>query len=205
MSLYSRFVLPRLIHWTCGASPQMKQRAKIVPRARGRVLEIGVGSGLNFPYYDRDEVSRVWGLDPASELRGRAREEAARRGLEVEFLHAGCEAIPLENGSVDTALVTYTLCSIPELGPALSEVARVLRPGGELLFCEHGRAPDPGVARWQERLQPVWGRLGGGCHLDRDIPAAIRAAGFRITDLQQMYVPGWRPASFNSWGAARPR
>jgi ubiquinone/menaquinone biosynthesis C-methylase UbiE len=205
MGLYSRYILPKVIHFSCGLKPNMRQRQKVVPLARGRVLEIGIGSGLNLPYYDSAKVSKVWGLDPAPEMTRMARRAAAALPFEVEFIGLPGNEIPLEDHSVDSVVVTYTLCTIPDTAPALRQVSRVLRPGGELIFCEHGAAPDASVRRWQDRVNPVWKRLGGGCNLNRPIPALIEAGGFRIQRLDTMYIPGWRPASFNFWGVAVPR
>jgi len=205
MGLYDRYILPKIIHFTCGLKPNMRQRAKVVPRAHGRVLEIGIGSGLNLPYYDSAKVSKVWGLDPSPEMTEMARRAAASLPFEVEFIGLPCDEIPLEDSSIDTVVVTYTLCTMPDTAPALRQISRVLRPGGELVFCEHGAAPDASVRRWQDRLNPMWKRLGGGCNLNRPIPALIEAAGFRIKSLDTMYIPGWRPASFNYWGAAVPQ
>lgn len=202
MGIYSRYVLPRLVHLACTAEPTMRQREKIVPHARGTVLEIGIGSGLNLDYYDPERVSKVWGLDPSPELTQRAVEAATAVPFDVEIVPALAEEIPLETGSFDTVLTTYTLCSIPDAGSALCEMARVLKPGGQLLFCEHGKAPDPSVRRWQKRINPIWRRFSGGCHLNRDIPALIQSAGFEIAGLETMYLPGWRPGSFNYWGTA---
>lgn len=205
MGLYSRYVLPRLIHFTCALEPAMRQREKVVPRARGRVLEIGIGSGLNLPYYEADSVAKVWGLEPSPEMARMAEKAAAEVGLEVELLEHPAEEIPLESDSVDTVVVTYTLCTIPEPETALAEMRRVLAPGGALLFCEHGAAPDPAVRRWQRRLTPLWKRFAGGCHLDRDIPAVLEGGGFAVEEVETMYLPGWRPATFNYWGRAVPR
>jgi len=205
MGLYNRYVLPRVVHFTCGLKPNMRQRAKVVPRARGRVLEIGIGSGLNLPYYDSANVSKVWGLDPSPEMTQMAKRTASSLPFEVEFIGLPGDEIPLEDNSVDTVVVTYTLCTIPDTTPALRQMSRVLRPGGELIFCEHGAAPDASVRRWQDRLNPMWKRLGGGCNLNRPIPTLIEAGGFRIKRLDTMYIPGWRPASFNYWGTAVPR
>jgi ubiquinone/menaquinone biosynthesis C-methylase UbiE len=180
----------------------MRQREKVVPRARGRVLEVGIGSGLNLAFYDPDKVTRVWGLEPAPEMTRMARRAADLLPLEVEFIGLPGDEIPLEANSVDTVVMTYTLCTIPDTAPVLHQIGRVLRPGGELLFCEHGAAPDASVRRWQEHLNPVWKRLGGGCNLNRPIPSLIEEGGFRIKDLETMYIPGWRPASFNYWGSA---
>jgi ubiquinone/menaquinone biosynthesis C-methylase UbiE len=205
MGLYSRYILPRVIHFACGLKPNMRQREKVVPHARGRVLEVGIGSGLNLPFYDPANVSKVWGLDPASEMTRIAERAARPLPFEVEFIGLPGDEIPLEDSSVDTVVVTYTLCTIPDTAAALRQMSRVLRPGGELLFCEHGAAPDARVRRWQDRLNPLWKRLGGGCNLNRPIPALIEAGGFRIKSLDTMYIPGWRPASFNYWGIAVPR
>jgi ubiquinone/menaquinone biosynthesis C-methylase UbiE len=204
MGVYSEFVLPHLVHFACGLKPIMRQREKVVPLAQGCVLEIGVGSGLNLPYYDAGKVSKVIGLDPSPEMTRKAARAARRAHVDVEFIDAPAESIPLASASVDTALVTYALCTIPQTAPALREIARVLRPGGRLVFCEHGLAPDTNVRRWQQRITPLWQRIGGGCHLDRDIPALIEQGGFRITAMETMYLPGWRPATFNYWGVAEP-
>jgi ubiquinone/menaquinone biosynthesis C-methylase UbiE len=205
MGLYRRHILPRIVHFTCGLKPTMRQRAKVVPRARGRVLEVGIGSGLNLPFYDPAKVSKVWGLDPAPEMTRMAKRAARALPFEVEFIGLPGDEIPLADHSVDTVLVTYTLCTIPDTAPALAQMRRVLRPDGELIFCEHGAAPDASVRRWQDRLNPAWKRLGGGCNLNRPIPSLIEAGGFHIEHLDAMYIPGWRPASFNYWGAAVPR
>ena len=205
MGLYRRHILPRIVHFACGLKPTMRQRAKIVPRARGRVLEVGIGSGLNLPFYDPAKVSKVWGLDPAPEMTRMAKRAARALPFEVEFIGLPGDEIPLADHSVDTVLVTYTLCTIPDTAPALAQMRRVLRPDGELIFCEHGAAPDASVRRWQDRLNPAWKRLGGGCNLNRPIPSLIEAGGFHIEHLDTMYIPGWRPASFNYWGAAVPR
>lgn len=202
MGLYSRFILPKVVHFTCGMKPIMHQRRKVVPQAEGLVLEIGVGSGLNLPFYDADRVSKVLGLEPSAEMRQIASRAAADAPVDVEFIDLPGENIPLNDGSVDTILVTYTLCTIPDTQAALNQMSRVLKPGGRLIFCEHGAAPDASVRRWQDRLNPLWGRLGGGCHLNRMIPDLITAGGFRIDQMESMYIPGWRPASFNYWGSA---
>lgn len=205
MGLYSRYILPKVIHFTCGLKPNMRQREKVVPRAHGRVLEVGIGSGLNLPYYDSAKVSKVWGLDPAPEMTQMAKRAVRSLPFEVEFIGLPGDEIPLEDNSVDTVVVTYTLCTIPDTAPALRQISRVLRPGGELIFCEHGAAPDASVRRWQDRLNPIWKRLGGGCNLNRPIPTLIEAGGFRIKSLDTMYIIGWRPAGFNYWGTAVPR
>ena len=202
MGLYERWVLPKLLDFAMRQKPIMMQRRKVVPEASGRVLEIGIGSGLNLAFYDRGRVAKLWGLDPSEELRRIARERAQEAGIDVEFLGLPGEQIPLDAGSVDTVVSTYTMCTIPDVARALGEVRRVLAPGGVLLFSEHGRAPDPGVARWQDRLDGVWGKVAGGCHLNRAIPDIVRDAGFRIDELDTMYVPGPRPFTYTYWGRA---
>ena len=205
MRFYDRFILPKLLHFACGLKPVRRQREKVVPHARGRVLEIGIGSGLNLPFYDSTKVTRLWGLEPSLEMRRVAERATHRVGFEVELIGLSAEEIPLEDDAVDTVLITYTLCTIVEYEPALREMSRVLKPGGELMFCEHGAAPDDGVRRWQDRLNPIWKRVGGGCNLNRPIPDLIERAGFEVTNLETMYIPGWRPASFNYWGTATPK
>lgn len=199
---YDKHVLPRLIQLACGLKPIMRQREKVVPLARGRVLEIGVGSGLNLPYYDARGVSKVYGLDPSPEMIALARRAARAVPFELELLNASAGGVPLADRSVDTVLVTYTLCSIAEAIPALREMRRVLQPGGRLIFCEHGAAPDARVRWWQDAVTPVWARFAGGCRLNRDIPGLLAAAGFAIESLETAYLPGWRPANFNYRGVA---
>lgn len=202
--LYSKHILPKIVHFTCSTKPCMYQRRKVVPLARGRVLEIGIGSGLNLPYYDSGKVTKVWGLEPSPEMTAMAEKAAQSVAFEVEFIGLPGEEIPLDDKSVDTVLMTYTLCTIPGAAQALRQMARVLKPGGELIFCEHGAAPDEGVRRWQDRVNPVWKRFSGGCHLNRSIPHLIEEGGFQVKDMKTMYLPGWRPASFNYWGTAAP-
>lgn len=183
----------------------MRQRQKLVPLAQGKVLEVGIGSGLNLPFYDPAKITKVWGLEPSPEMSAMAAMAAREVPFEVELVSAGGEAIPLDSDCFDTVVMTYTLCTIPESEAALREMARVLKPDGELLFCEHGVAPDAPVRRWQERINPIWRRLSGGCHLNRDVPALLQQGGFEITRMEMMYVPGWRVASYNYWGVAAVR
>jgi len=204
-SWYERHILPHALDFACGLPMVGRQRQQVVPQAQGRVLEVGIGTGLNMPYYDKTRVSRITGLDPALELHPRARKRIAQAGLPVQLLALSAEQIPLPDASFDTVLLTYTLCTIPDPLAALSEMRRVLAPGGQLLFCEHGRAPDASVQRWQERLQPLWGPLAGGCHLGRDIPALLQASGFEVPDLHTGYLPGPKPMTYHYWGAARAR
>ena len=202
-SWYDRHILPLALDFACGLPMVGRQRQLVVPLAQGRVLEVGIGTGLNMRYYDKSRITKIVGLDPALELHPLARERIAQAGLEVELLGLSAESIPLPDASFDTVLITYTLCTIPDPLAALREMRRVLAPGGQLLYCEHGRAPDASVQRWQERLQPLWGKLAGGCHLGRDIPALLQAAGFQLPDLHTGYLPGPRPMTFHYWGVAR--
>ena len=205
MSWYEDKILPHMINLACSSSPAEKQREKIVPRASGDVLEIGFGSGLNLPHLDRDKVRRIWGLEPSSGMRKLAAEQIAASGLDVELIDLPGEEIPLDDNSVDSVLVTYTLCTIPDLASALAGMRRVLKPGGQLLYCEHGKAPDRSVVKWQERMNPAWRKVSGGCNMNRDIPEALGAAGFKIDDDNRMYIPGIKSLSYNYWGAATIR
>lgn len=203
MGLYGKYVLPWLLHAGCSQNPIRRQRQKVVPRATGRVLEIGIGTGLNIPFYDPDQVTHLIGVDPDVHVTRRAAEPAAAAPFEVEILNVSAEDIPLEAGSVDCAVITYALCSIPDPARAAAEVRRVLAPGGVLLFSEHGRAPDAAVARWQDRITPAWRIFSGGCHVNRDIEGILREGGFNRLETETIYLPGPRPLNFNTWGAAR--
>ncbi len=204
MGFYAKHILPWAVNRACSAKPNRRQREKVVPLAEGRVLEVGVGSGLNFPHYDRERVVSVVAVDPSAEMLRMAESTVAGAPVDVDLVQAGAEDLPVESSSIDTVLVTYTLCTIPDVFPALAEMARVLAPGGRLLFCEHGLAPDASVAWWQRKLNPAWRAVGGGCNLGRNIPDLIRRGGFRITGMETMYLPGWKPASFNYRGIAVP-
>lgn len=202
MGLYDRYILPRVINLACSSKPNMKQREKIVPLAEGQVLEIGMGSGLNLGYYDPDKVRKVYGLEPSEGMRQLARRNPAGAHIELEVIDLPGEEIPLDENSIDTVVVTYTLCTIPDVHEALRGMRRVLRPGGKLLFCEHGIAPDEGVRNWQNRLNPVWRLFAGGCNVNRDIPAVLAAGGFHIEVDERMYIPGLPLLSYNYWGSA---
>jgi ubiquinone/menaquinone biosynthesis C-methylase UbiE len=203
MGFYDKHILPFLLNGAMSAKPISYQRKKVVPRAEGRVLEIGFGAGHNLPYYDAAKVTRLWALEPSLEMRARAKERLAQSSLEIEFIDLPGEEIPLANEAADTVLVTYTLCTIPEVMKALAQMRRVLKPQGRLIFCEHGEAPDEGVRRWQRRITPIWKKIGGGCHIGRPIPKLIEEAGFTIKDMATMYLPGTpRFAGFNYWGSA---
>jgi len=189
MGFYDERILPNLIACACGARPISKLRRDMVPQAEGVVLEVGLGSGTNLPFYDPDRVRQVIGVEPSGGMRVKAQRAIARQSLPVELLDAPGEALPLQDGSVDTVLLTFTLCTIPDAPHALGEMRRVLKPGGRLVFLEHGLAPDAVIARWQRRVEPVWKRLGGGCHLARPIDRLIAGHGFRIDTLEADYTP----------------
>jgi len=203
MGFYERYLLPPLLSAAMGAKPITYQRKKVVPQAEGRVLEIGFGAGHNLPFYDSAKVSHIWALEPSREMRVRAAERVSQSPIHLEFLDLPGEQIPLEAEEADTILITYTLCTIPDVARALGEMRRVLKPQGRMIFCEHGEAPDAGVKRWQDRITPVWKKIGGGCHLARPIPKLIRDSGFRVVDMDTMYLPGTPHfAGFNYWGSA---
>jgi len=205
LSWYEERVLPHLINYACSVSPARKQRQKIVPEAAGVVLEIGFGSGLNVPFYDASKIKKIWALEPSVGMRQKAQPTVDDTSLDIEFIDLPGEQIPLDDNSVDTVLMTYTLCTIPDTEAALQGMRRVLKPGGRLLFCEHGRAPDAKVVRWQDRLNPAWSKIAGGCQMNRDIPALIKAGGFDIEADERMYIPGVRVLSYNYWGSAVTR
>jgi ubiquinone/menaquinone biosynthesis C-methylase UbiE len=203
MGFYDRHILPRLLNGAMSAKPIRYQRKKVVPRAEGRVLEIGFGAGHNLPYYDASKVSHIWALEPSKEMRERAAERLQANTIPLEFLDLPGEKIPLEDNTADTILVTYTLCTIPDVMTALAGMRRVLKPTGRMIFCEHGEAPDANVQKWQRRITPVWKTIGGGCHVGRQIPRMIQDAGFAVQDMETMYLPGTpRFAGFNYWGSA---
>ncbi|MBH0065825.1 class I SAM-dependent methyltransferase [Psychrobacter sp. SZ93C1] len=203
MNPYERYVLPKLIDVACSAGNVMKARSKIVPQALGEVLEVGIGSGLNLPFYDAKRVSSIVGIDPAAQMHTLARKRASDISIPVEVIAVDVQGIHADTDRFDTIVMTFTLCSIDDPVSALQEMARVLKPDGRLLFCEHGLAPDLSVERWQHRLTPFWKPIAGGCHLDRDIPALIRAGGFAIDELSQAYLPGPRPMSYVYSGVAK--
>ena len=206
MGFYDKHILPHFLNCACGSKPIKYQREKVVPMAEGLVLEVGIGSGLNIPYYDAAKVDKILGLDPSEELNRMALKVAEDKGIPVEFILSGAEAMPMPDNHVDTVLVTFTICTIPEVAAANKEMLRVLKPGGKMIFCEHGLAPDTNVSKWQSRIDPIWGKIAGGCHLNRDIPGLITAAGFEIEAMEQMYLPSTpKFAGYNYWGTAVAR
>ena len=204
MGFYQDQIVPLLINWSMRQRNLTAYRSRIIPAAEGRVLEIGIGSGLNLPFYSRN-ATHVIGLEPSPRLLAMARRVQRSGGGSVELIEGSAEAIPLADTSVDTVVTTWTLCSIPDASQALRDMRRVLRPGGRLLFVEHGRAPDRRVVWWQDRLTPVWKRLGGGCHLNRAIGTLIEGAGFQFDRLETGYMRGPKPMTFMYEGCARPR
>ena len=204
MGFYQDHIVPVLINLAMRRQELVAYRSHVIPAAEGRVLEIGVGSGLNLPFYSRN-VERLVGLDPSPKLLSMVRRNLKRNASPVELIEGSAEAIPLKTNSVDTVVTTWTLCSIPNADRALREMHRVLRPGGHLLFVEHGRAPEPNVRWWQDRLTPVWKRIGGGCHLNRAIQMLIEDAGFKFDRLETGYIHGPNPLTFMYEGSARPR
>ena len=203
MGFYDRYILPVMIDKSCGAPPILKQREKVVPLAEGRVLEIGMGSGINLSFYNPDKVELVFGLEPSLGMRHKAQKNLDASPVEVTWLDLPGEEVPLEDNSVDTVVLTYTLCTIPDFQSALFQMRRVLKPGGRLLFCEHGEAPDESIRRWQERINPFWKMIAGGCNLNRQIPKNIEEGGFKIEKLESMYLPSTpKIAAFNYWGGA---
>jgi SAM-dependent methyltransferase len=204
-SLYDRWILPPLLKAACSSPAIAAQRAKVVPFAEGRVLELGVGMGLNLAHYNAANVAEVIGVDPSPALRVLAQAAPRAPGLSVRVEDGTAEALPLDDASVDTVVCTFTLCSVCAPPAALAEARRVLRPGGRLLFCEHGLSPDPRPAAWQRRIEPLWKRLAGGCHLTRPVSGSIADAGFAFETLERRYIPKVpRFAGWCEWGAARP-
>lgn len=202
MGLYKKYLLPKIIHWTCGQNPTMRQRQKVIPLAYGKVLEVGIGTGLNLGYYNSSNIDHLMGLDPSKENWKMNKVNGESLGLDLSFVQAYAENIPADNDQFDSAVITYTLCSIEDPVVSLDEIRRVLKPSGQLIFCEHGVAPDKKVEKWQHRLNPYWKIISGGCNLNRNIPEILDQAGFKIRKLDTMYLPGWKPGSFNYWGTA---
>jgi len=203
MGFYAKHILPHLIDLAMRRKETVRLRAAWIPQARGKVLEIGIGSGLNLPFYS-PEVRHVYGVDPSVELQRMARQRATTGLEKAEFLTQSAEEpLPLASETIDTVVVTWTVCSLPNAAKALQEMKRVLKASGRLIFVEHGRAPDPAVAAWQDRLTPVWKRITGGCHLNRRIDELVMEAGFQISDLKTCYVAGPRPMTYTYQGIAQ--
>ena len=204
MNLYERYLLPPILDFVMRQDQLQEYRQAVITAASGRVLEIGVGSGLNFSFY-RKEADTVIGLDPSPRLLAMARRRAAAAGVRAIFVQASATAIPLADNAVDTIVMTWTLCSIPDPFTALREMRRVLKPGGMLLFVEHGLSPELGVERWQHWLTPIWRRISGGCHLDRKMDNLVRDAGFELSEIRTKYARGPRAFTYMYQGCARLR
>lgn len=204
MNLYEQYCLPHLVGFACNLPVVRAQRQRIVPLAYGRVLEVGMGTGLNIPFYDAEKIDHLYGLEPSAAMRSKAAPALARAPFPIEWLSLPGEEIPLDDRSVDTIVLTYTLCTIAGWQQAIAQMRRVIKPGGKLIFSEHGESPDDSVRRWQHRLNPLWSRLAGGCQLSRPIDRCIESGGFRLDSLETGYLSGPRPMAFNYSGVASP-
>ncbi len=204
MGLYNKYILPKAVNWACKQETSTRQRMQVIPLATGKILEIGIGSGLNLPFYNKKNVKHLTAIDPSKDLWAKNTIDTKKLPFEFAFTEAFAENIPEDDNRFDTVVITYTLCSISDTTKALEEMRRVLKPNGKLIFCEHGKAPDQVTQKWQNRINPLWKRLGGGCHLNKDIPLLIETNGFKMIDIEKRYIPGWKPASFNYWGTAKP-
>ncbi|WP_016990384.1 class I SAM-dependent methyltransferase [Flavobacterium sp. ACAM 123] len=202
MGIYAKYILPSLINIACGLSPFVEQRKKIIPLATGNVLEIGIGTGLNLPLYNHKKVIRLTAIDPSLATWKKCTVDTKKLGFNFKFIIASAEQLPFDEYSFDTVVVTYSLCTIPDAKKALVEMRRVLKPEGLLLFCEHGIAPDKRVQRVQDKINPIWREVAGGCNLNRNIPQIIEESGFKNIKLETIYIPGWKPLSYNYWGTA---
>lgn len=204
MGLYDKYILPKFLNCACGSKPINYQRQKVVPLAKGKVLDIGIGSGLNIPFYNSDQIDKVIGIDPSHELIELAKELANDSKASIELVIGSAESIPYPDNFFDTVLVTYTMCTIPNVAIANKEMWRVLKDDGRLIFCEHGLAPDKKISKWQNRIDPFWGKIAGGCHLNRDIQKLITDAGFSFESLDKMYIPSTpKFAGYNYWGIGK--
>ena len=204
MGFYEKYILPVAADFVCGLPSATEERKKVVPEANGLVLEVGIGSAHNLPYYTAGNVRRLYGLDPSRELWNLARRKLKKSDLAVEFIEGAAEKIPMEDNSMDTVVSTFTLCTVRDPLLALSEMRRVLKPQGRLLFCEHGLAPEKRTRRWQYLLNPIWKRFGGGCNLTRPIRSLLEQAGFKMRRMETSYARGWRPVSYHYRGTATP-
>ena len=200
--LYNRYVCPHVINLAMQTKPFRRQREKVIPQASGRVLEIGIGSGLNLDFYDKSKITEIFAVEPDSILLEKAKIKANQNNISLNIQKLTAEMLPFENESFDTVVSTYTMCSIYELDSAMIELKRVLKNDGSFIFSEHGKAPDSNIYKWQKRLNPIQKRIGGGCHLDKDIPKIITNSDFKLQELNSMYVPGPRFLSYHYWGRA---
>jgi ubiquinone/menaquinone biosynthesis C-methylase UbiE len=205
MSFYEKYILPRFLNCACASEPITYQRKKVVPLAEGKILEVGIGSGLNLPFYNKSKIIEIWGIDPSEELNAMAKRVATEENINVKFITSSAEDIPFPNNYFDTVLITYTMCTIPSVLKANEEMRRVLKSGGKMIFCEHGVSPDESIKKWQKRLNSIWGKIAGGCNINRDIPMLIKSSGFKIVMMDEMYLPKTpKIAGYNYWGYATP-
>ncbi len=205
MSFYQKHIMPKFVNLACSTGQMKKVRSKTVPLAKGKILEIGFGSGHNLPFYKAGQVEQFLALEPDAQMRKLAEDRMREVEFDCETLGLEAESIPLDDASMDTVVVTFTLCTIPQVKQALGEMRRVIKPGGQLIFAEHGLAPDAGVAKWQARIEPLWKPLGGGCHLTRKPVELIRGNGFEVQELTADYLPkAPRFAGYVSYGTAKP-
>ena len=203
MSLYDKYILPHLLNCTCNQKPFIHQRRKVVPLAKGNILEIGIGSGLNIPFYETEGINKIWGIDPSEELISMAKNQIRNGTPDIELIISKAEEINFEDAFFDTILMTYTMCTIANLSDAFTELKRVMKPTGKLIFCEHGLAPDKNVVKWQNRINTFWPKISGGCNINKKIPSIIESSGFSILNLENMYLPKTpKVLGYNYWGTA---
>jgi ubiquinone/menaquinone biosynthesis C-methylase UbiE len=203
VNFYEKYILPHLLNCTCNQKPFVHQRRKVVPLAKGNILEIGIGSGLNIPFYEAEGIDKIWGIDPSEELIAMAKNQVKDDTPDIEFIISKAEEIDFEDDFFDTILMTYTMCTISNLSEAFTELKRVIKPTGKLIFCEHGMAPDENVIKWQNRINTFWPKISGGCNINKEIPSIIESSGFSISDLENMYLPKTpKVLGFNYWGTA---
>jgi len=205
MGIYEKYILPRLLNCACSSKQINIQRKKVTPHARGKILEVGIGSGLNLPFYDKSKIIELWSIDPSKELNTMAKNAAKNEKLSVNFIISSAEEIPLPDNYFDTVLITYTMCTIPEAIKANNEIRRVLKNDGKLIFCEHGLSPDDNIKKWQNRINKFWSKIAGGCNINRNIPSLIKKSGFKVIEIEEMYIPKTpKIAGYNYWGYAIP-
>ena len=201
--MYDKYILPYVLNCTCGQKPFIRQRQKLVPIAKGKVLEVGIGSGLNMPYFDTSKISSVVGIDPSEELIQLAEKRINDSMPDIDFVISKAEEMQFNDNLFDTVLITYTICTVGDVSASLKQIKRVLKSDGQLLFCEHGLAPDEKVVKWQNRINKFWPTISGGCNINKNIPLLIEQAGFAITNMEQMYLPKTpKILGYNYWGTA---
>jgi len=203
-AFYDKHIMPRMVNHLCGDKHITAQRQLVVPNAKGVVLELGVGSGLNLALYDKSKVKKLVGIDPHEQMCTLAKQRIEDAPVRPEMVIESAEIMTFENKMFDTVVITYTLCSIPDAAKALSEVRRVMKPKAQVLFCEHARAPDANIVRWQDRLNGLWGTFAGGCNINRDMPKLFEEGGFKLDELERYYLkPFPRILGFHTRGVAR--